>query len=52
MAKNKKQQPEKIQQKPVEIVEITKEDDELLGTPPKEKELIGYHPVTGEEIWK
>jgi hypothetical protein len=43
-------------------------DDDLLGTevvvevkepevvaeisPKKEKELLGYHPITGEEIWQ
>jgi topoisomerase IA-like protein len=49
MAKKKKQKP---QPKPEETIILDKEDEELLGTPPKEKELLGYHPVTGEEIWK
>jgi|SanBayMetagenome_1026888.scaffolds.fasta_scaffold01037_7 topoisomerase IA-like protein len=49
MAKSKKQKPQPTPEQPTIL---DKEDEELLGTPSKEKELLGYHPVTGEEIWK
>lgn len=52
MAKNKKHIIQQPKPKPEEIKPLDKEDEELLGTPSKEKELLGYHPVTGEEIWK
>jgi hypothetical protein len=55
MAKSKRQKPQQpliVEEPKPKDAEIPKEDEELLGTPSKEKELLGYHPVTGEEVWK
>lgn len=55
MGRNKKNKPQEtiaiIEPKPIPK-ELPKEEEELLGDSPKEKKLVGYHPVTGEEIWK
>ena len=32
--------------------EVISELEDLLEAPVKEKKLIGYHPVTGSEIWE
>lgn len=41
-----------IEETPVQE-ETVLEDSELLGeTPKKPKKPLGYHPVTGEEVWE
>jgi hypothetical protein len=35
-----------------EIVAEEIETEELLDSPPKNKKLIGYSPINGEEIWE
>jgi hypothetical protein len=48
-------EPEKLERLPVS--EIKKIDDlvpdsELLGEDKKDKILLGYHPITGAEVWQ
>jgi hypothetical protein len=26
-------------------------DEDLLGSKPEDKKLLGYHPITGKEVW-
>lgn len=56
MAKSKRQKPQQpvvVEEPKPKVAEIPQEDEDLLGTPSdKVKTFLGYHPVTGEEVWK
>lgn len=49
--KGSKNKPQTTEQPTPEVT--LPEDTELLGeTPKKPKKPLGYHPVTGEEVWE
>jgi len=35
-----------------EKAEAIKELQDLIAPPKKEKTLVGYHPITGAEVWQ
>ena len=43
---------EKLEAPAEEKAEAIKELEDLIATPKSEKIFIGYHPITGLEVWQ
>jgi hypothetical protein len=43
---------EKLDAPAEEIAEAIKELEDLIAPPASEKIFVGYHPITGVEVWQ